>query len=255
MLNTDSPYLIDDYRCMFLLSGNARIVVNLKEYNVCSRTIVFVTPGTIIEPKSVSEDIKVYGLGVSSEVFHLALNNRIPEIFNGQNKEGMQPIEDQKSVEMLCTLFETLLMVSRSANASEEVKMGVVNAIANYYNDLFKQAKKPELRQQPAANDIFDRFIYLVNQNCRQHRQLDFYAQKICVTERYLGTVVRKVSGVTAKDWIDQAVISAAKVMLRHSKKQIGQIADELSFPNASFFCKYFKRLTGITPQEYRTEK
>lgn len=64
--------------------------------------------------------------------------------------------------------------------------------------------------------------------------------------------MVLSTSGVGAKEWIDRAVISTAKVLLRHSDKQTSEIADELNFPNVSFFCKYFKRLTGSTPLQYR---
>ena len=60
------------------------------------------------------------------------------------------------------------------------------------------------------------------------------------------------LAGVTAKDWIDRATITLAKVMLRHTTKNISQISDELHFPNDSFFCKYFKRLTGHTPLGWR---
>lgn len=88
----------------------------------------------------------------------------------------------------------------------------------------------------------------------REH-QLGFYADKLCITSRYLGTVILSESGVGAKEWIDRAIISAAKVQLRHSDRQTTQIADELNFPNVSFFCKYFKRLTGFTPQQYRKQK
>ena len=64
--------------------------------------------------------------------------------------------------------------------------------------------------------------------------------------------MIRQASGITAKDWIDRAVITAAKVMLRYSNLQIAEIAERLHFPNPSFFCKYFKRLEGCTPQEYK---
>ncbi|MCD8296593.1 MAG: helix-turn-helix domain-containing protein, partial [Prevotella sp.] len=87
---------------------------------------------------------------------------------------------------------------------------------------------------------------------CKKEHSIGFYADKMCVTPRYLGVAVKNTSGVTAKEWIDRAVVTTAKVMLRHSNKQVTQISDELDFPNPSFFCKFFKRMTGITPQEYR---
>ena len=103
-----------------------------------------------------------------------------------------------------------------------------------------------------SANNIFNRFLQLVNDYCHNERHLSFYAGRICVTERYLSTVIRQTSGITAKEWIDRAVITAAKVMLKHSDMQIAEITERLNFSTPSFFCKYFKRLTGETPQEYR---
>ena len=78
------------------------------------------------------------------------------------------------------------------------------------------------------------------------------YARKMCLTDRYLGTVVKAISGQTGKEWIDRALITSAKVLLKHSDKSIAQIAEELDFPTVSFFCKYFKRLTQITPNQFR---
>ncbi len=74
----------------------------------------------------------------------------------------------------------------------------------------------------------------------------------LCITSHYLGTVVKQQSGVTAKAWIDKALVTKAKMMLKSTDLQAAQIASQLGFPNASFFSKFFKRLTGATPQAYR---
>ena len=74
----------------------------------------------------------------------------------------------------------------------------------------------------------------------------------MCLTERYLGTVVRQASGVTAKQWLDRALEARIKVELRHSDKSLSQIAYEMNFSNPSFFSKYFKRLTGVSPAAFR---
>jgi len=67
-----------------------------------------------------------------------------------------------------------------------------------------------------------------------------------------LGTLIREASGTTAKEWIERSVIAEAKVRLKNSDMLTYQISDELNFPNVSFFCKFFKRLTGMTPLEYQ---
>lgn len=100
--------------------------------------------------------------------------------------------------------------------------------------------------------ELFDTFIRLVNSHGKHERKLSFYADKMCITPRYLGISVKQASGITAKEWIDRAVMTHAKVMLKYSNKLVAEIAYELNFPSVSFFCKYFKLATGLTPQEYR---
>lgn len=99
---------------------------------------------------------------------------------------------------------------------------------------------------------IFDCFLQLVNQHCNEHHQLAYYADRLCLTQRYLGTVVRQTSGATAKEWIDRALLTRIQIALRHTDKSAAQIADEFHFANPAFFAKFFRRLTGMTPKSYR---
>jgi AraC-type DNA-binding domain-containing proteins len=127
-------------------------------------------------------------------------------------------------------------------------------ALMELYNDFHSQ----DMEQQEGTKhgtDIFNRFIQLVNGHARQEHKLAYYASRMCLTQRYLGSVVREVSGATAKDWIDRAIVTEAKMMLRHSDKPMSQVADELHFPSSSFFAKFFRRITGQTPAEYRDGK
>ena len=68
----------------------------------------------------------------------------------------------------------------------------------------------------------------------------------------YKRQLVRQASGRTVMDWVNEAVMQEAKLMLRYTDKLVYQIADELNFPNASFFSKYFRRMAGMTPNDYR---
>lgn len=101
-------------------------------------------------------------------------------------------------------------------------------------------------------NSILERFIDLVRNNYRQQRRVGFYADKLCITPKYLSKVVKQSSGQSAVEWIDSYVILEAKNLLKSSYMTIQQISVELNFPNQSFFGKYFKRMTGISPKEYR---
>ena len=261
--NYSSPYLLEDYRLGLVKQGYMHGILNLQEYRVEANTVIFATPGTIVEPLDLSDDFQIMGIGIPADLFHIIHSGALPEIFNGQVKHGMVQVGDKERTlldHMFLMLWEIANSRKRQADtdsqigASQKVVDHMLTTITHYYNDLFSR-QWSDANKSTAATDIFNRFIYLVNNHCREQRQLSFYAQKICVTERYLGTVIRQTSGITAKEWIDKAVMTCAKVMLRHSDQAVNEIAERLNFSTASFFCKYFKRLEGCSPQDYRQKR
>lgn len=244
-----SPFLVEDYRMGMIVRGQLRGIVNLREYTMTEGSIVFITPGTIVEPLEVSDDFLLEGMGLPADQFQVAHGGRLPELFNGIVSDGRKTVTtDERAT--LDHMFRLLHDLMQTTNNNKNVVYSMITTITHYYDNLF--CEQTAVSASSNSNDIFNRFLRLVNLYGSRKHQLAFYAEKLCITSRYLGTVVLSTSGVGAKEWIDRAVISTAKVLLRHSDKQTSEIADELNFVNVSFFCKYFKRLTGYTPQQYR---
>ena len=104
-------------------------------------------------------------------------------------------------------------------------------------------------------NGLIERFMELVYENYRTERLIGFYADKLCITPKYLSKLVKEHTGRSASDWIESHVILEARAMLQSSDMTIQQIATSLNFSNQSFFGKYFKRATGISPKQYRSKK
>jgi transcriptional regulator, araC family len=92
----------------------------------------------------------------------------------------------------------------------------------------------------------------LVEKNFKKYRQLNFYADKLCITAKYLSTTVKNNSGISASEWIKRYVILEAQRLLKNSSMTIQQISNELNFPSQTFFSKYFKHQIGLSPKEYR---
>lgn len=248
-----TPYLIEEYRCGMVVKGSARGIINLHERVLERGMLVFVTPGTIIEPLEVGDDFRLIGTGIPAELFRLVHGDRLPPAFNGHIKDGQLPLSDEEK-EFIEGLYETLWQMVHKPSVGKEAIRGMLSTITWHFNDLFMAGNEGTTKSRTAPQSLFDRFISLVNQHSVEHRKLSFYADKLCITKRYLGTAVRQASGITAKTWIDRAVATNAKVMLRHTSKQAAQIAADLNFPNPSFFCKFFKRIEGCTPEEYRMQ-
>ena len=119
------------------------------------------------------------------------------------------------------------------------------------------QAMTPYVEQQDAVrgtrkNEIFDRFIEILRENYATQRAIGFYADRLCMTPKYLSQVVYSVSGRHAGDWIRDYVILEAKALLKSGRYSVQQVSDMLNFANQSFFGAYFKRSVGCSPSAYR---
>ena len=99
---------------------------------------------------------------------------------------------------------------------------------------------------------IFREFMNLVLQFHKKERRITFYADKMCMSARYLSSVVKSKTGYSAAYWIDSMVLKEAKNMLRNSDMSVQQVSETLHFANPSFFGQYFMRHTGETPHKYR---
>ena len=99
---------------------------------------------------------------------------------------------------------------------------------------------------------ILHNFIDLVNQYGTRERKIDFYADRLCVTPNHLGAVIKQASGMTVMQWVNRHTIQLAKVMLRYTDLPVWEIGERLNFANPSFFSKFFRKETGLTPGEYR---
>ena len=99
---------------------------------------------------------------------------------------------------------------------------------------------------------LFQKFVMLLSSLDYTERQVSFYAGKLCITPKYLGTICQQVSGKTASNWIDEFMIERIRRLLCYSEKSIKEIADELEFPNVSFFGRYVKKHLGQSPTNYR---
>ena len=100
---------------------------------------------------------------------------------------------------------------------------------------------------------ICSEFIDVLSHNYKEQRDVAFYADRLCITPKYLSQIVKDKIGKTASEVIEEYVIEESKALLISTTMTIQQISDELHFPSQSVFGKYFKRVTGLSPREYRT--
>lgn len=244
------PFIIDDHRFGLVTQGEAHITVNLKEKTFRAGMMVLLTPGSIITDIHFSPDFDMRYLALFA-TFPLPFpSDHMPVVFNGEIRDFQCPADEQQ-LDVTHRLMDLIwLMVTSSDSPDRATLNSLISALINHYDSVYHACER--IPSYSREQTIYDRFIYLVSRYAKQEHHLAFYADKMCLTERYLGSVIRDVSGSTAKQWIDKSLIACLQAELRHSDKTLAQLADEMNFPNTSFLCKYFKRLTTLSPLAYR---
>ena len=114
-------------------------------------------------------------------------------------------------------------------------------------------ADKPELsRPLNRKEQIFHDFLTLLEEYYTQERSISFYADRMCLTPKYLSTIVKEVSGKHGMQWIDEYVLLEAKALLRDGSISVKEVSDQLNFPSQSMFGRFFKKMTGLSPKQYK---
>lgn len=109
-----------------------------------------------------------------------------------------------------------------------------------------------ETKGTTRQDEIYAAFIDILGKHYKTARDIGYYADKLCISAKYLSQVVKKVSGKTAPEIIEDYVLTECKALLLSTTMTIQEISDELNFPSQSVLGKYFKRLTGLSPKSYR---
>lgn len=245
------PFMMDEVRVLVLKKGHVDVRVNMFEQRIEAGMLMFVGRYVVTEITHVADDIQAFVLSMTDEMLRLSTAGGIPKALGGHVQNFVLPLSDDE-MDFLDRLHLILYNALKHEMSSMPVAVRLVGALVMHVGYLWEKNGAPENRPRTRDGQLFSEFIRLVSQYAPRQHALDFYASRLCVTPRYMGYVVRSVSGKTAKYWIDEALVNAIKVQLRYTDKQVAEIAGEMKFPNPSFFCKYFKRLTGQTPMDYR---
>lgn len=244
----------------FCLEGKVDLQGSMQQCHMKKNDVVFAKSGLFGEVNHMSRDIK-FALVVMSEEFYFP-------IFNGfdtsviQKKLITDPICSLPEYCMhecmtLYSLIKDRLNNHREDALLEEIIKGYLQALTfNVYSQYKMSSDRNNKEKQPTLTrqrDTFNRFMELLQENYTQERNVNYYADKLCITPRYLSRIIHSVSGHFASDHIDLFVIAEAKQLLRSKKYTILQVSEMLNFTSQSLFGRYFKKFTGYSPKQYQS--
>jgi AraC-like DNA-binding protein len=249
----DFPFKVDMAVLAIYTQGVTRYQVDFKHYESKAPCINILLHNQTLQKEYVSEDFQGYAIVTSKQFIDSLLPDiQRMEIMLQVVENPVRPVSDDE-LNMFVSYYKNIKRIIELSNTPyllETLKHLTLAFIygTNFHNKLLLEntATSP---QQILAN----RFMELVRENFKHERQMSFYAEKLCLTPKYLSLKIREITGKSAADWIDDFVMIEAKALLKSTNMTVMQISDKLNFPSQSFFGKYFKRYEGMSPKEYRS--
>ena len=247
---------IDGGAILFCRSGAAEVSVNQYQGHVCRNTLVLLLPGSILMLTGRTEDFRVTFCAFSRDLFAEAVFRLEPSFFHALRE---RPITSppHRIVEGASIWFQMAAYTYRDRNnvfRNTIIKNRLQNLLLESFDKMQRfAARRPRTPETTTRQtELFHRFVTLVQAHSSQEREVSFYADKLCISTRYLSTIVRTVARSSAKEFIDRSVVLEIKMMLQSTDLSVQEIAYRLRFPDQSYLGRFFKKHTGESPTEYR---
>ncbi len=258
-MHMNNPYRHDSTMTILLcIDGNVELSIGLKDYKMNKNEALLLGSGIICEVKEMNQDTKFCSMAFEEDIYFPAINNGISSVLRNKIlKAPICPLPDgrmDECVNIYKTIKNRLSEPSQEVLLSEIVKGYIQALLYNLYSSYIIQdeTQVAENHKLDRKENLFNRFIELVQRDYTKERNIKYYADQLCVTPRYLSQVSHKVSGHFASEHIDNMVITEAKHMILSRQYSILQVSQMLNFTSLSFFGRYFKKVTGYSPTKYQ---
>ena len=253
------PFRFDGILLVWCIKGRLSVSINLNDYILKENTLFLCVPGNIFKLNEIigdEEELHYVCIAMSRE---FAADQKVD--VNKTFSNGLSLMDDpsvalsEEESAMIADYIDMMGKVARSEliYKKESIQSLWTSMIYIFAGVLDNRAKaKDPAESTNRSRLLFEQFISLVAKYHGQYRNVGFYADKLCLTPKYLSKLIKNATGRSAPEWIDAYVILEAKNMLKYSNETIKEIVYKLNFPNQSVFYKFFKARTGMTPSEYR---
>lgn len=250
-----NPVKFSAFTSIFVHKGSGEADINLITHKFQGPCIINISGEDIVLPRNISDDFDA-SFTVMSKNLTGAIATAVKDVgvFSIIHTHPVLEMTDEGRIQ-LERLYRDLKEIATTPPSNYPFESLLFTILSYFYRFAIPQYERYRLNLPPVSNStsrITDVYLRLVQEHFRKERFLDFYAEKLGITTKHLSRTIKTQTGVSAVEWINRYVILEAKVMLRSSNLNIQQIAEELNFPSQSFFGKYFKKATGMSPKDFR---
>ncbi len=235
------------------LSGECDIVIDQRSYTLHRGDLFVVLPDSILHAVRKSHDFRARGIVADINCLeNLSTRISLPVSMFLLMKDNPCVSMTEEELQFLLALSDVILlsMEKKDHPYHKDLSTTLLQAISFEVAAIYQRCKPVASRKRTRQDEIFYKFLSMVSRQSIRQREVDYYANMLCITPRYLSVTVKQVSGESASFWIARSVILKAKELIGSTSLTIKQVSDKLNFPNPSFFGQFFKRKTGLTPRQ-----
>lgn len=241
--------------------GETSLTSNLQEFRLKKDSLFIFSPKHILQVQS-NNRFKAHLIVIAPDFLkriNIDTKRMMPLFLQFGSLPCMELTHaESQSLRSFISMVEQELKGSET-DFSSEIIGGLIAATIYKVGDILTHylTEHPEVDSpiHNRAEEYFRQFTELLGEHYKHERSVGFYARQLCITPKYLTTLIKRISGKSVSEWIDNYVILEAKTLLKYSNMSVQEIAYYLNFPNQSFFGSYFKRNAGMSPSQYKAKK
>lgn len=243
------------------IEGETSLTSNLQEFRLKKDSLFIFSPKHILQVQS-NNRFKAHLIVIAPDFLkriNIDTKRMMPLFLQFGSLPCMELTHaESQSLRSFISMVEQELKGSET-DFSSEIIGGLIAATIYKVGDILTHylTEHPEVDSpiHNRAEEYFRQFTELLGEHYKHERSVGFYARQLCITPKYLTTLIKRISGKSVSEWIDNYVILEAKTLLKYSNMSVQEIAYYLNFPNQSFFGSYFKRNAGMSPSQYKAKK
>ena len=251
----EGPQVLTYGAILICRKGKARLQVNYKDWQLYDGAVITVFPNDVVKLR-VEETFQVEMLKYNPSLLREASLQLEQTVYSSLREDRCR--QDTPVVTNIINGMFALLKVyfdqSECTCISQLVLCQLKAFFIGFHEYLQRNPQyRPDEVKSYRVRELFNRFMMLLEKDYKISRDVNYYAEKMNISSKYLTNIVNQVTGHTPKTIIDQYVILQLKLHLKRSTQSIKEMAWEFHFADVSFFCRYFKKHTGLTPQQIRS--
>ena len=236
--------------------GKARLQVNFNEWNLYEGAVISLFPNDVVRLVEETEaPFEVEILQYSASLLREASLQMEQTVYSSLREDRCRQDTPMvtRIIDAMFSLLKLYFEQPECQCLSSLVLMQLKSFFIGFHDYLVRNPQyRPDEVKSRRVRELFNEFMRLMERDFKLSRDVNYYAGLMNITPKYLTTIVRQVTDHTPKEIIDQYVILQLKLHLQSSAQSVKQVAWEYHFTDVSFFCRYFKKHTGKTPQEFR---